>query len=335
MKNGVLILLLALICSQSAFAQNEKIISKLELESRVDYQRVYIGNQEINNECGFKGKFLNFRLDGNITKNLSFSYRQRLNKAHSNQSFFDATDWLHLDYKINDKWRFSFGKQVVAIGGYDYDRAPIDSYTYSEYCNNIACYQLGGSVSFSINENNSLTFQICESPFRIADEDMYAYNLFWSGKICKTEFLSSVNMIEYKPGKFINYISLGVKAKWLELDFMNRAVEDQSFFLKNYTLSTRFTYDLSEKVNVLLMASKDVNKSGVEGDYCVLPGTNIRRAGLGFEYYPLANKSLRIHLHGFRILGDNANIAGTLVNNQNIFGIGLKWNLDLLSFKFK
>jgi hypothetical protein len=67
----------------------------------------------------------------------------------------------------------------------------------------------------------------------------------------------------------------------------------------------------------------------------VLPGTNIRRAGLGFEYYPLANKSLRIHLYGFRILGDNANIAGTLVNNQNIFGIGLKWNLDLLSFKFK
>ena len=199
-----------LLCCQNLFAQNDRAITKLELETRIDYQRVYIGNQEINDDCGFKGKYLNFRFDGNLTDNLSFSYRQRLNKAHANQSFFDATDWLYLNYNINKKWSVAFGKQVVAIGGYDYDRAPIDSYTYSEYLNNIPCFQMGGSVSYALNENNKLTLQICESPFRKADEDMYAYNLFWSGRFFKDlETLYSVNMLEYLPGKFINYISLG------------------------------------------------------------------------------------------------------------------------------
>ena len=329
-----------LLCCQSVFAQNDKTITKLELETRIDYQRVYIGNQEINDDCGFKGKYLNFRFDGNLTDNLSFSYRQRLNKAHSNQSFFDATDWLYLNYNINKKWSVAFGKQVVAIGGYDYDRAPIDSYTYSEYLNNIPCFQMGGSVSYAFNEYNKLTLQICESPFRKADEDMYAYNLFWSGRFLKGfETLYSVNMLEYLPGKFINYISLGNKLvsdnDVLEFDVMNRAVEGHSFLFKNYSLNFRYTYNFSDKFKALLMSSHDVNKTDVAGDYCVLPGTDITRSGLGVEYYPMGNRSLRLHLFYFRMLGDNSNVAGTLVDNQNIFSFGVKWNLDLLAFKRK
>ncbi len=329
-----------LLCCQSVFAQNDRAITKLELETRIDYQRVYIGNQEINDDCGFKGKYLNFRFDGNLTDNLSFSYRQRLNKAHSNQSFFDATDWLYLNYNINKKWSIAFGKQVVAIGGYDYDRAPIDSYTYSEYLNNIPCFQMGGSVSYAFNEYNKLTLQICESPFRKADEDMYAYNLFWSGRFLKGfETLYSVNMLEYLPGKFINYISLGHKTLdnsgvW-EYDLMIRNVVGESFSFKNFSTNLRYTINICDKFKALLMGSHDENKTEVVGDYCVLPGTEITRSGLGLEYYPMGNKSLRLHLFYFRMLGENSNVAGTLVDNQNIFSFGVKWNLDLLSFKRK
>ncbi|MBO5873615.1 MAG: hypothetical protein J6Q35_01120 [Rikenellaceae bacterium] len=341
MKNSKLLLLLMLLCCQNVFAQNDRAITKLELETRIDYQRVYIGNQEINDDCGFKGKYLNFRFDGNLTDNLSFSYRQRLNKAHSNQSFFDATDWLYLNYNINKKWSIAFGKQVVAIGGYDYDRAPIDSYTYSEYLNNIPCFQMGGSVSYAFNEYNKLTLQICESPFRKADEDMYAYNLFWSGRFLEGfETLYSVNMLEYLPGKFINYIALGNKyrsntGELIELDIMNRNVVGHSFSLDNYSINARVTFELTEYLNLLFNGSHDVNKTEVAGDYCVLPGTDITRTGVGFECYPMGNKSLRLHLFYFRMLGENSNVAGTLVDNQNIFSFGVKWNLDLLSFKRK
>lgn len=53
--------------------------------------------------------------------------RHRLNKKNNDASFFDATDWLYLAYR-KDNWELSAGKQVVAIGGYEYDAAPIDLY---------------------------------------------------------------------------------------------------------------------------------------------------------------------------------------------------------------
>jgi hypothetical protein len=87
----------------------------------------------VKSNSGFRGKYLNVLLSGDIGKHWSYSYRQRLNKAHANQSFFDATDWIHLTYTLNKHWSFNAGKQVVGIGGYEYDRAPIDLYFCSEY----------------------------------------------------------------------------------------------------------------------------------------------------------------------------------------------------------
>ena len=78
-------------------------------------------------KTGFLGDYLNFRIDGQIVSGLTFSYRQRFNKT-TTKNFFDATDWMHLDWKATPKLTLSAGKQVVAIGGYEYDRAPIDVY---------------------------------------------------------------------------------------------------------------------------------------------------------------------------------------------------------------
>ena len=89
--------LLALLCCQFAFAQQE-IISTLNIETRADYQREYFDGNAINDNCGFKGKYLNIRMDGRISDKLTYSYRQRLNKPHKGAGFFDATDWLNLQY---------------------------------------------------------------------------------------------------------------------------------------------------------------------------------------------------------------------------------------------
>ena len=98
----------------AAFAQDSELLT-LRIEARLDYMQEYVDNAKINNNSGFKGKYLNIRLDGNLTDNFSYSYRQRLNKPNVNSTFFDATDWLTLTYKHNN-WSISAGKQVVAIG---------------------------------------------------------------------------------------------------------------------------------------------------------------------------------------------------------------------------
>lgn len=56
----------------------------------------------------------------------------------------------------------------------------------------------------------------------------------WNGSHGFFDAIYSVNMMEYLPGRFINYISLGNKFTFdkvaLELDVMNRASSHQTFF---------------------------------------------------------------------------------------------------------
>lgn len=339
MKN-TLCALLAAICCQFAFAQQEEKLFNLGIEARADYQREYIDGDAINDNCGFKGKFLNIRVDGQLNDKFSYSYRQRLNKEHSDRSFFDATDWVYLKYQANEHWAVSAGKQVVAIGGYEYDRAPIDLYFCSEYWNNIPCYQFGVNLMYTFNNGaDQLLAQVCESPFRQPDKDMYAANLMWYGSHGWFNTIYSVNMIEYLPGEFINYITLGNKFNVgdfsLELDLMNRAVEDQTFFLKDFSVMSELSYAPSDKVNVFAKATYDVNNSDKVGDYCVTAGTEITHVGAGVEYYPLENKSLRLHAIFSQTIGSDRKAGVALMPEQSYASIGLKWKMDLLSFNLK
>ena len=93
MKKLICTLLMAI--SVICVAAQEKSLVNLQLETRFDYQREYLDGDAVNANSGFKGKYLNVMLSGTINEKWSYSYRQRLNKAHADASFFDATDWLH------------------------------------------------------------------------------------------------------------------------------------------------------------------------------------------------------------------------------------------------
>ena len=164
MKHTVLTLLLV-IFTVAANAQDSGLLT-LRLETRVDYLQEYIQDTKINTNSGFKGKYLNIRMDGTITDGLTYSYRQRLNKPNKDASFFDATDWMTVTY-TKGNWSASTGKQVVGIGGFEYDGAPIDLYFCSEYWNNIPCYKIGLSGAYTTDDmNDKFLLQVCESPFR-------------------------------------------------------------------------------------------------------------------------------------------------------------------------
>ena len=94
---------------------------------------------------------------------------------------------------------------------------------------------------------------------------------------------------------------------------------------------------IKDKVNVFGKATYDVNKSGVEGDYSVLPGTELTRVGAGIEYYPLSKgrKDLRLFAHYSYSWGVNGNPSGAIKDNQHFWGVGLKWNMDIISLTKK
>lgn len=320
-------------------AQDEELLN-VRIETRADYQQEYVGDNKVNDNSGFKGKYLMLRFDGNISKNFSYSYRQRLNKTILNQSFFDATDWLQLTYTYKS-FSVAAGKQIVGIGGYEYDRSPLDLYTTSEYWNNIACYQFGASVAYTFSDgSDKLMFQFSESPFRknirnIANKEMFAYNLVWYGNHGWFNSIYSLNMIEYLPGSYISYIALGNRFAFgnftIEFDAMSRATDKHVFLGKNLSLIGELSWRPKKYLNIFAKASYDVNRTGDNSDFCVLDGTEITRVGLGIEYLPINN--VRLHAHGSYSWGEIGNRF--IDGGQTNLSLGVTWKMNLLSLKRK
>ena len=335
-------LFLLAFCSSTLLAQESKPLS-LSVEARGDYQREYVDGETQKDECGFKGNILNVILKGDISPKFSYSYRQRLSGINKDRTFFDATDWVYLNYKATENLTLTAGKQIVFVGGWELEPAPIDVYQLSEFCYNFPCYEWGviATYNFSGGKDN-LIMQICESPYQKAFKnihgesgDMYAYNLMWYGKHGFFEPLWSVNMMEYAPGKYINYIALGNKLHMgrrvqLEFDYLNRASSRQTFFFRDCSVMGKLNYQPVEQLNLFAKVSYDVNKSGNESDLCVLDGTEITRIGGGVEYFPLKNDKVRAHAHYSYAFGNNTNPAGTLKDKQSAFNIGLTWRINVL-----
>ncbi|MBR5893702.1 MAG: porin [Bacteroidaceae bacterium] len=333
MKRKLLTGLFAL-CFSGLMAQSE--LTNLRVEARADYQREYVDDKEIEENSGFKGKYLTIRMDGSLGEGFTYSYRQRLNKAHSDQSYFDATDWLTLTYTTGN-WSISGGKQVVAIGGYEYDQAPIDVYFASEYWNHIPCYQLGASLTWKNDKgSDSFTAQVTQSPFRANADDMYAYNIMWCGSHGRFNTIYSANLIEYLPGKYISYIALGNKFNVGEVtivaDLMNRASGDHTFIGKNITAIGEISWMPTENLNIIAKATYDVNNTNATSDICVAPGTEITRVGAGIEFFPMSNgsKDVRLHANACYTFG---NATGALLDKQSIFDAGITWRINLLKKK--
>lgn len=327
----------------AAFAQEEKSdeLLKLYVDARLDYQRDWNDWRTVKDNTGFEGRYLNIHIDGSIIPDLTYSIRQRLNKEHTDRTFFDATDWVYLNYDYRG-WSFAGGKQVVCIGGFEYDRAPIDLYGCSVFWNNVPCYEIGGSVGYKITKKDKLTFQFCESPFYTKENrDMYGYNLMWNGSHGFFNALYSINLFEYLPGKYINYIALGNKFTFnkvsLELDLMNRAASHQAFLFKDCSVMAELSYRPTDRWRIHGKYTYDVNKSGTDADFTVFNGTELNMIGGGVEFYPLKKKktSLRVHADMYYAWGRNSNTGDVMQNKSALFAVGVKWDMNLLSLKRK
>lgn len=313
-------------------------IVRLDVEARVDYD--FVDNDKITNDqkTGFFGKYLVMRIDGVITPGLTYSWRQRFNKNMAN---FNATDWVYLNYAV-DRWNFQVGKEVVAIGGYEYDRAPIDLYGTSVFWNNIPCYAFGVSAAYNITGNDRLLFQVARGSFATdANNNMYSYNLMWNGSHGIYSTIWSLNLQEYARDKYINYIALGNRFDFnkvaLELDVMNRAASHQRFLFKDCSVMAELSYRPTDRWKIYGKYTYDKNTTGTNADMTVLNGTKLSMAGAGAEYYPLQKdrNRLRVHAGVFHSWGHNANSNDLMQYNTTYVNVGVTWDMQLLNIRRK
>lgn len=346
--NKLLLAASSLLLSTATFAQDssdannndnaKRELISLSADARVDYQHLSWDSYVRKENTGFEGKYFMFRVDGEIMPGLTYSWRQRLNKTHADGNFFDATDWVYLDWRYKNL-SLQGGKQIVAIGGWEYDRNPIDLYGTSVFWQNIGCYQLGASVSYHFSDHDFITGQVTQSPSHTTeDRNLYTYNAIWYGNHGWYQSIWSANMVEYAKGQYINYVALGNKFNCrnvsLELDYMNRASSTNDCIANDYSVMAELSWTPNSHWRIHGKYTYDYNKND-NGDICVLPGTELNMAGGGIEFYPLTTKhnSLRLHANGYYSWGTNAN-SGDFMQDKSLFiTVGLKWHMDIFSIK--
>lgn len=323
----------------------EDHLLSLDLEARLDWQLVSHKKNLDRSQTGFIGKYIALKAHGELTEGLTYTWRQRFSRTPKDHTFWDQTDILDLNYKFG-KFDVGAGKQVVLIGGYEYDRAPINLMCPNLFVTNVACYQFGVSGGYQLTSNDHLAFQISQSLFATPeDRNLYAYNLMWRGghdlsERLRLETIWSVNEVEFLKGKFCNYVALGNKLiiddkLTLLLDLMTRTYPDNNPF-KNNTFMGELAWDINPKWKVTGKLSYDCNRGVNMTDKTeIARGSQLVIGGLVGEWYPIRNGRhlLKVHAALFGSYGSNYN-PSDIMQKKTIYGsVGVTWHMNLFNFK--
>lgn len=93
---------------------------------------------------------------------------------------------------MSDRFTLTVGKQDIALGGYEYYVNAIKVREYSEFNDNISCYQAGVAGRFNLSSTNELVLQVVNNRSGENDET-YLYGLPQGVEKAKVPVLSTVN----------------------------------------------------------------------------------------------------------------------------------------------
>ncbi|MDE6290406.1 MAG: OprO/OprP family phosphate-selective porin [Muribaculaceae bacterium] len=323
----------------------EDHLISLDLEARLDLQLVDHKKRIDDAQTGFMGKYIALKAHGQLAEGLTYTWRQRFSRTPKDHTFWDQTDILDLNYKFG-RFDVGAGKQVVLIGGYEYDRAPINLMCPNLFVTNVACYQFGVSGGFQLTPGDHLALQVTQSIFATAKErNLYSYNLMWRGVHPLTDWLRfetiwSVNEVEYLKGKFCNYVALGNKfvindKVTLIADIMTRTYPENNLF-KNNTFMGEASWDINPKWKVTGKISYDCNRGvNMTNMTEVARGSQLMIGGVVGEWFPLRNARhiLKVHAALFGSYGSNYNSAD-LMQRETLYGsVGVTWHMNLFNFR--
>ena len=335
---------MAALIAPSAAQENDsfRLINKLKMEVRADGE--YTTTDSTPN-LGFHGKYFNIMLGGELGGGFSYYFKQRIVAEPGTVTFFDNTDFLYLDYMPSKNWRLRFGKDAMALGGFEYDASPIDVYFPTNLWRNIYCFQLAASGAYITNDgNHTFIAQVSNSPYinyggLNYDAGLVAYNLYWAGNIGHWHTLWSTSLVEYKWNNYLNMTMIGNKFifdKWdLYVDLMHHALNTRDWG-KNFGVVSCANYYFTDRFNIFIKGMYEQNKSNVtlgssvSMDHQLAAGHTSARYGLGFEWFPSKEKNVRLHIYGCRMT--DSYLDETTGNNRTDeswnFNIGATWTMD-------
>ncbi|MFA7116941.1 MAG: porin [Bacteroidales bacterium] len=340
-KISILLIISIIFCSFNLYAQPEKHHYKgdskiyMYLDTRLDGRAFYYDNQDT--EAGFIGRYFMFNIQGKIDEHFSYKFRERLTVPSVEPlEFSNNIDFAYLQYSPNKNLDFIFGKQMVNIGGFEWDKAPQDVFIYGKLWGNSTPFKNGITARYNTNnQKHSLLAQVINSPFATkAYNNTFGYSILWYGNMNWFHTIYSINAFELSKGDFIYYIALGNKINYqkftAEIDYMNRFLSGQKNYFDDYSLMLKLCYSISDKWTIFTKGDYDRNDEDMPVDtsmiydHAVIPGVNSTTLGIGITFFPILNQHKKLRFHAFWAT-NNVNPKKQEVN------IGLTWRITAIN----
>ncbi len=150
---------------------------------------------------------------GSFHEDFSYHFRQSFNKysnPHSLDNLSSSIEYAVVNWKMNNRFTLSAGKQDWALGGYEYYVNAIKVREYSEFNDYVPCYQAGLTGRLNLSETQELVLQVANLRGG-SDEDTYLYGRPQGMNPAKIPVLSTLNW----NGLFAdNAVQLRYAASW-------------------------------------------------------------------------------------------------------------------------
>ena len=353
----------------------------LSIIPRLDFSKMQwkYGEETTNkfNSSSLGNTMLYTILDGNITDNLSiYACFHLLDKEtgwlYHNTFRSDECSWLDmfsLTYSLGN-FDISLGKENLAFGGFEQD-ADI-CYPYLDLCSSswhsIQSFLWGGRLGYNLDDDNNVFLQCVASPMSEYpfQDKLFCATLGWNGAVGNDETMWSFGVMrtgdEYKEYRNLWMLSLGDRYTagdfTATFDINFRAFNPVTLFQEEMTslLELRYSFnifDVFAKGGWEASRADSFNYFGtteINGGWNV-PGTIVPQfiwsgrdyifGGLGIECYPLADRSLRLHLVGAvnnyandifelgRIIADAPQYSGVKFGPALSINAGITYTFDV------
>lgn len=351
--------LLVAVNQTNAQSSATDFLNVLRLEARADFEFNHLHTQipvasgfDVNDEnpYGFVGKYFNIHMGGDLGGGFTYYYRQRIVANAGHVRFFDNTDFLYLNYKMNDRWSFRLGKDALAVGGFEYDAPPIDVFFNGYYWDQYYCFQLAASAAYHSKDNKHLLmFQVANAPYHHHDtpyspNSLLTYNLYWMGHMGHFHTLYSIGMVERDPGTFMSNIALGSKLvydKWdMYLDLMHRA-SSTSQLDANWAVISRLAIHPNNNLTLFVKGGYEQNLDDDEWDAYIhgatpwdclaQPGQIYGFYGAGVEYRPAVCRDVRFHAFVANFETRHAATTDNAYTDVDLkVNVGVTWDINVL-----
>lgn len=148
---------------------------------------------------GFKVNEARMEIMGNITENLKFRTRWRMNRQVAPSSVSNAPsslDYAYVGYQFGEEKKYSItvGKQMNNFGSWEFYDNPTFEYQYSDYINRQQnLFPVGVEFAYKINPNNSIHIQGF-NPYTSSFDELHTNAQYKKNNLEKSKFPLGINL---------------------------------------------------------------------------------------------------------------------------------------------